>query len=308
MKKILYILALIVSFSSFGQFSNEDLDKIINERTWCITSLTVNGEKKKNDGKWFYISGMKLVYGEDDYINGVDDILNKKYNEDGITITSLFYGREETLNFKIPKENHSLMADGVNEITNLKDTYVELISEINDGKDYVVARLTCTSLIGRWGSFPIKNWNGKNENNDLKDKLNEEKIVEINPEDLKNINIVPVENCGLALGEFDLSYHFTEMDNKFYLLETDDYDWYLLYEIESVYENKTLELIIINLKGTKLDIESREASGGYDDGIDYIPIDERKIIIKSTEGNKFYLKNNPKAYIICKGYNYQSSR
>ena len=79
-------------------------------------------------------------------------------------------------------------------------------------------------------------------------------------------------------------------------------------EIESVYENKTLELIIINLKGTKLDIESREASGGYDDGIDYIPIDERKIIIKSTEGNKFYLKNNPKAYIICKGYNYQSSR
>ena len=55
------------------------------------------------------------------------------------------------------------MADGVNEITNLKDTYVELILEINEGKDYVVARLICTGLIGRWGSFPTKNWNGKNE-------------------------------------------------------------------------------------------------------------------------------------------------
>ena len=148
----------------------------------------------------------------------------------------------------------------------------------------------------------------KIENNDLKDKLNEEKIVEIKPKDLKNINIVPVENCGLAVGEYELIYNFLEMDNKFYLLEDDSSDLYLLYEIESVYENKTLELIIINLKGTVLDIESREASGGIDDGIDYIPIDERKIIIKSAEGNKFYLKNNPKAYIICIGYNYKSSR
>ena len=163
MKKILFTLALLVSFSSFGQFSNEDLDKIINERTWCITSLTVNGEKKKNDGKWFYISGMNIVNGEDDYTAGVGDILNKKYTEDGISITSLLYGSEATLNLKIPKENHSLMADGVNEITNLKDTYVELILEINEGKDYVVARLICTGLIGRWGSFPTKNWNGKNE-------------------------------------------------------------------------------------------------------------------------------------------------
>ena len=144
----------------------------------------------------------------------------------------------------------------------------------------------------------------KIENNDLKEKLNEEKIVEIKPKDLKNIHIVPVENCGLAVGEYERIYNFLEMDNKFYLLETDSYDLYLLYEIESVYENKTLELITINLKGTVLDIEGREASGGIDDGIDYIPIDERKIIIKSAEGNKFYLKNNPKAYIICIGYNY----
>ena len=163
MKNILFTLALLISFSSFGQFSNEDLDKIINERTWCITNITVNGENDRPDGKWFYISGMNIVYGEDDSIFGVEDILNKKYTEDGITITSLFYGSEATFNFKIPKENHSLMADGVNEITNLKDTYVELISEINEGKDYYVARLTCTSLIGRWGSLPIKNWNGKNE-------------------------------------------------------------------------------------------------------------------------------------------------
>ena len=148
----------------------------------------------------------------------------------------------------------------------------------------------------------------KIENNDLKEKLNEEKIVEIKPKDLKNINIVPVENCGLAVGEYELIYNFLEMDNKFYLLEDDSSDLYLLYEIESVYENKTLELITINLKGTVLDIEGREASGGIDDGIDYIPIDERKIIIKSAEGNKFYLKNNPKAYIICIGYNYKSSR
>ena len=163
MKNILFTIALLISFSSFGQFSNEDLDKIINERTWCITNITVNGENDRPDGKWFYISGMNIVYGEDDSIFGVEDILNKKYTEDGITITSLFYGSEATFNFKIPKENHSLMADGVNEITNLKDTYVELISEINEGKDYYVARLTCTSLIGRWGSLPIKNWNGKNE-------------------------------------------------------------------------------------------------------------------------------------------------
>ena len=163
MKNILFTLALLISFSSFGQFSNEDLDKIINERTWCITNITVNGENDRPDGKWFKISGMNIVNGEDDYIAGVEDILNKKYTEDGISITSLFYGSEVTFNFKIPKENHSLMADGVNEITDLKNTYVELISEINEGKDYYVARLTCTSLIGRWGSLPIKNWNGKNE-------------------------------------------------------------------------------------------------------------------------------------------------
>jgi len=159
MKKILFTLALLISFSSFGQFSNEDLDKIINERTWCITNITVDGKNDRPGGKWVYISGMNIVNGEDDYIAGVEDILNKKYTEDGISITSLFYGSEVTFNFKIPKENHSLMADGVNEITDLKDTYVELILSI-DGAE---ARLTCTSLIGRWGSLPIKNWNGKNE-------------------------------------------------------------------------------------------------------------------------------------------------
>ena len=163
MNKILFTLALLISFSSFGQFSNEDLDIIINERTWCITSMTINGKNDRPDGKWFYISGMNLVYGDDDYISGVADILNKKYNEEGISITSLLYGSELTFNFRIPKENHSLMADGVNEITNLIGTYVELISEINEGKDYYVARLTCTSLIDRRGSLPIKNWNGKNE-------------------------------------------------------------------------------------------------------------------------------------------------
>ena len=159
MKKILFTLALLISFSSFGQFSNEDLDKIINERTWCITNITVDGKNDKPDGKWIYISGMNIVNGEDDYIAGVEDILNKKYTEDGISITVLENGSELTLNLKIPKENHSLMADGVNEITDLKDTYVELILSI-DGAE---ARLTCTSLIDRWGSLPIKNWNGKNE-------------------------------------------------------------------------------------------------------------------------------------------------
>ena len=159
MKKLLFTIALLISFSSFGQFSNEDLDKIINERTWCITNIIVDGKNDRPDGKWFYISGMNIVNGEDDNIAGVEDILNKKYTEDGISITSLFYGSEVTFNFKIPKENHSLMADGVNEITDLKDTYVELILSI-DGAE---ARLTCTSLIDRWGSLPIKNWNGKNE-------------------------------------------------------------------------------------------------------------------------------------------------
>ena len=159
MKNILLTLALLISFSSFGQFSNEDLDKIINERTWCITNITVDGKNDKPDGKWVYISGMNIVNGEDDYIAGVEDILNKKYTEDGISITVLENGSELTLNLKIPKENHSIMADGENEITNLKDTYVELILSI-DGAE---ARLTCTSLIDRWGSLPIKNWNGKNE-------------------------------------------------------------------------------------------------------------------------------------------------
>ena len=159
MKNIFFTLALLISFSSFGQFSNEDLDKIINERTWCITNITVDGKNDKPDGKWVYISGMNIVNGEDDYIAGVEDILNKKYSEDGISITILEKGSELTVNLKIPKENHSLMADGVNEITDLKDTYVELILSI-DGAE---ARLTCTSLIDRWGSLPIKNWNGKNE-------------------------------------------------------------------------------------------------------------------------------------------------
>ena len=162
MKNILFTLALLVSFASFGQFSNEDLDKIINERTWCITNIIVDGKNDRPDGKWFYISGMNIVNGEDDNIAGVEDILNKKYTEDGISITSLFYGSEVTFNLKIPKENHSLMADGVNEITNLKDTYVELILT-QMAVDGAEARLTCTSLIDRWGSLPIKNWNGKNE-------------------------------------------------------------------------------------------------------------------------------------------------
>ena len=159
MKNIFFTLALLISFSSFGQFSNEDLDKIINERTWCLTNMTVDGKNDRPDGKWVYISGMNIVNGEDDYIAGVEDILNKKYSEDGISITILEKGSELTVNLKIPKENHSLMADGVNEITDLKDTYVELILSI-DGAE---ARLTCTSLIDRWGSLPIKNWNGKNE-------------------------------------------------------------------------------------------------------------------------------------------------
>jgi hypothetical protein len=161
MKNLIYTLALLISFSSFGQFSNEDLDKIINERTWCITNILVDGKNARPDGKWFYISGMHIVNGEDDYIFGVEDILNKKYTEDGISITSLSYGSEVKFNVKIPKENHSLMADGVNEITDLKDTYVELILS----SDKVEARLTCTSLIegNRYGSLLIKNWNGKNE-------------------------------------------------------------------------------------------------------------------------------------------------
>ena len=61
-------------------------------------------KRKKNDGKWFYISGMNIVNGEDDYTAGVGDILNKKYTEDGISITSLLYGSEATLNLKIPKK------------------------------------------------------------------------------------------------------------------------------------------------------------------------------------------------------------
>ena len=161
MKNIFFTLALLISFSSFGQFSNEDLDKIINERTWCITNITVDGKNDKPDGKWIYISGMNIVNGEDDYIAGVEDILNKKYSEDGISITILEKGSELTVNLKIPKENHSLMVDGVNEITNLKDTYVELILSVDNS--LLEARLTCTSLIDRWGSLPIKNWNGKNE-------------------------------------------------------------------------------------------------------------------------------------------------
>ncbi len=159
MKKILSTLALLIYFNSFGQFSKDDLDKIINERTWCITSPTVNGEKVKNDGKWFYISGRTMVNGEDDYIRIVEDILNKKYTEDGISITVPLYGSEQTLNLKIPKENQSLVVDGVNEITNLRDTHVELILTIDNST--FEARLTCTSLIGRRGSLPIKNWNGK---------------------------------------------------------------------------------------------------------------------------------------------------
>jgi tetratricopeptide (TPR) repeat protein len=161
MKNIIYTLALLISFSSFGQFSNEDLDKIINERTWCLTNITVDGKNDRPDGKWVYISGMNIVNGEDDYIAGVEDILIKKYTEDGISITVLENGSELTLNLKIPKENHSLMADGENEITNLKDTYVELILSFDNS--LFEARLTCTSLIGRRGSLPIKNWNGKNE-------------------------------------------------------------------------------------------------------------------------------------------------
>ena len=100
-----------------------------------------------------------MVNGEDDYIRIVEDILNKKYTEDGISITVPLYGSEQTLNLKIPKENQSLVVDGVNEITNLRDTHVELILTIDNST--FEARLTCTSLIGRRGSLPIKNWNGK---------------------------------------------------------------------------------------------------------------------------------------------------
>ena len=158
MKNILFILTLLISFSSFGQlFSDEDLDKIINERTWCITNITVNGENDRPDGKWMYISGMNMVSGEDDYIDNVSDILNKVYSGDGITIT--FNGKWSsepvTLSLKIPQsKEQSLLNEG--ELPQ-ED---ELIGEWNDGKDYLEFRLSCTSLIGRTGSLPPGNWDG----------------------------------------------------------------------------------------------------------------------------------------------------
>ena len=161
MKKLILLLFIsLISFSSFGQFSNEDLDKIINERTWCMTSITDNGLKGKNDGKWFYVSGMNIINGEDNYINGIIDITNKKYTQEGISMTIIDMGSEYTLNFKIPKENYIVKIDEVNEITDLKNIYVELILSVDNSP---VARLICTSLIDRFGSLPIKNWNGKNE-------------------------------------------------------------------------------------------------------------------------------------------------
>ena len=157
MKNLIFTLALLISFSSFGQlFSDEDLDKIINERTWCITNITVNGENDRPEGKWMYISGMNLVFGENDHINGVNDILNKVYSGDGIKMT--FIGRNEspvTLSLKIPQsKEQSLLNEG--ELPQ-ED---ELIGEWNDDKDYLEFRLSCTSLIGRIRSLPTKNWNG----------------------------------------------------------------------------------------------------------------------------------------------------
>lgn len=157
MKNILFTLALLISFSSFGQFSNEALDEIINERVWCITNITVNGENESPDGKWMYISGMNLVSGEDDRIDNVSDILNKVYSGDGITITSNFGGwnnEPETVSLKILKSKEPPIVGAL-----VPDFGYGLTGSI-DGKDYLEFRFSCTSLIGRTGSLPTHNWNG----------------------------------------------------------------------------------------------------------------------------------------------------
>ena len=171
MKNILFILTLLISFSSFGQFSNEALDEIINERVWCITNIAVNGENKRPDGKWVYISGMNIVSGEDDRIDNMTDILNKVYSGDGITITSIgkWSNEPETVSLKILKSKEPATDMTVERSTEeavdaqgkvIVDLEVELIGEYNNGKDYIELRFSCTSLIGRTGSLPPGNWNG----------------------------------------------------------------------------------------------------------------------------------------------------
>jgi len=163
MKKLLVLCVIFFIHNqiSFSQFSNEEVDQIINDRVWCVTNIIIDGESKGPDGKWIFISGMNLVSGEDDKIGEAKDILSKKYTENGIVIT--FLDRGESLAKVNLTINKNKTHPDSNEYSYKPYTYVELKGSSKNDNGNIELILSCTSLIhgeSRTSKLPSNNWDG----------------------------------------------------------------------------------------------------------------------------------------------------
>ncbi len=164
MKKLLILFTFFLFLTQFqiaySQFSSDEVDKIIDGKVWCITDIKVNGESKGADGKWMFISGMNLVSGDDDRLDDVTDIINKKHTEFGIVITYLDKRSERLIKLNLTINENKTHPDS-NEYSYKANTYVELIGSMENQP--VELRLSCTSLIHGESSttkLPSRNWDG----------------------------------------------------------------------------------------------------------------------------------------------------
>lgn len=159
---ILFMACLNQSQIVYGQLSQEEIDKIIHKKVWCITDIKVDGESKGADGKWLFISEMNMIVGEDERIDKVIDLLNKKYIENGLLITYLDDRTESLVKTKFIVNKNKKHPDS-NEYSYEPNTYVGLIGKMNIDNVKITLQLICTSVAYGESSLkklPPKNWNG----------------------------------------------------------------------------------------------------------------------------------------------------
>ena len=170
LKKFLAIITLFFllnqSQTLYAQFSNEEVDYIIERKVWCVTDINVDGNSGRPDGKWLFFSGMNFINGEDDKVDDITDIIEKKYTDDGMSIT-YFDKRKESLvkiNFTINKNKiHPDFDDDPDSDFDKNDKYVGLTGVIEIDNQTVNLKLSCTSIInGIYSSsnLPTNNWDG----------------------------------------------------------------------------------------------------------------------------------------------------
>lgn len=167
MKKLAILIVALSFFSAKAQeevtFSQSEIDQIINNKIWCITSLQIRDEIDR-DGKWFILSDCNIIFGEDERIYDVDGVLSKIYLTNGIRVSV-----ENGITMDViilPEYRHPMTKENIDLGWGIDNSYTYVKCRIiikEDGRPPMFGILQSTnSLYGltNVAKFPPPSWDG----------------------------------------------------------------------------------------------------------------------------------------------------